>query len=415
MTLKELREQLAAKRDEQAAIFSKFTENGELKEMPMDVIEDVRNREKELADLTGKLQTQEAMEAAYKSNEGARAEFLKARGQAPYSSAGGDPSKDGDAGDPSKEEKYTSLGDMFVKSPEYGSFKDTRRQGNGLGSMAVELKTTMSTSAGWVQQITRTGRVVETALRRPMVQDLMPNTTTDLDSPAWMEETTFTNNAAPVAEAAAKPESALAYTQRTQPAEVIATILPVTEQALDSAPMMLSLIENRLTRMLDLATETQLLTGDGVSPNLLGFLNKPSIQTQALGGDTVPDAIYKAMAKVRDVAFAEPTAYVTNPADWTPVRLLKDTTGQYIWGNPSVAGVETIFGLRAVITTAMTENTGLVGDFAGFSELFERWGIRIDVGWINDNFSKNIRTIRIERRCALAIYRAAAFCTVTGI
>ena len=295
-----------------------------------------------------------------------------------------------------------------------GDWKKGRRQGQ-IAPLALELKTTMTTAAGWVQESRRTGRVVETALRRPMVQDLMPNTQTDLDTPGWMEETTFTNNAAPVAEAAAKPESALAYTARTQPAEVIATILPVTEQQLDAEAQMRSLIENRMTRMLDLATETQILTGDGVTPNLLGFLNKPGIATQALGADTVPDAIYKAMAKVRDVAFAEPTAYVTNPADWTPVRLLKDTTGQYIWGNPSVAGVETIFGLRAVITTAMTENTGLVGDFAMYSELFERWGVRIDIGWINDNFSKNIRTLRIERRCALAIYRAAAFCTVTGI
>ena len=410
MALKELREELAAKRDALHGIFTTYNDGtGGLKEMPMDVIEDVRRRNEELGEIGAKLQSAEAMESAFKANTEAREEFLKARGQSPFSGAGGDPSKD-----EQKEEKFSSLGDMFVKSPEFGDWKKGRRQGQ-IAPLALELKTTMTTAAGWVQESRRTGRVVETALRRPMVQDLMPNTQTDLDTPGWMEETTFTNNAAPVAEAAAKPESALAYTARTQPAEVIATILPVTEQQLDAEAQMRSLIENRMTRMLDLATETQILTGDGVTPNLLGFLNKPGIATQALGADTVPDAIYKAMAKVRDVAFAEPTAYVTNPADWTPVRLLKDTTGQYIWGNPSVAGVETIFGLRAVITTAMTENTGLVGDFAMYSELFERWGVRIDIGWINDNFSKNIRTLRIERRCALAIYRAAAFCTVTGI
>ena len=67
--------------------------------------------------------------------------------------------------------------------------------------------------------------------------DLVPRVTTESDTIEYVYETTFTNNAATVAEATVttgttgkKAESALAYATATVPVETIAHWIPVTNQ-----------------------------------------------------------------------------------------------------------------------------------------------------------------------------------------
>lgn len=320
-------------------------------------------------------------------------------------------------GDGAYQEAQTkSLGEIFTESDEYKQADHSKRDEKvALEIDNASLKTTITTAAGYAPRAPRLPRVVESAQRRPVVGDLIPQTNTTEMSILFMEETTFTNNAAGVAENAAKPESALAWTERTQPEQVVATFVPVTNQQLMAVPTMQSLIDNRLTLMLSLAEETALLSGDGVSPNILGFYNKPGIQTQAKGADPVPDAIYKAFTKVRFTGFAEPTGVVLHPNDWQDIRLLRTVDGIYIWGSPSEAGPERVWGKNVIVTPAATENLGLTGDFQLYSEIFRRMGVTIVVGLVNDDLIKNKKTVLIEEMLALIIFRAAAFCTVSGI
>jgi HK97 family phage major capsid protein len=313
-------------------------------------------------------------------------------------------------------ERPKSLGELLTESAEYKAGVGGPRPSFAVDLPGISLKTTMTESAGWPIYSMIPQRLVLSAQRRPVVADLVPQSMTTYPSVLYMEETTFTNNAAGVLETGTKPESALALTRRTVPLEVIAHLLPVTNQQLEDVTGIRDYIDGRLTFMLQLAEETELLTGNGTSPHLQGFLTKSGIQTQARGADASQDAIYKAMVLVRFTGFAEPSGIVMNPANWQTIRLMTSTTGQYLIAPPTEDGIERLWGKPVVQTPAMTLNSALTGDFQLYSHISRRDGIRIDVSDShNDNFAKNILSIRAEERLSLEIYRAAAFCTVTGL
>ncbi|MCP3805380.1 phage major capsid protein [Allokutzneria sp. A3M-2-11 16] len=305
------------------------------------------------------------------------------------------------------------LGEHFVASQAYKA-----RQGKQgpEAHIDVELKTLMETGAGWAPETTRTGRLVEFATRPLQVIDLIPGTTTNQTAVVYMEETTYTNAAAETAEAATYPESALALTEKSSPVRKIATWLPVTDEQLEDEPQAAGYINNRLPNMLRQRLDTQILVGNGTAPNLRGILNTVGIQTQAKGADPTPDAIYKAMTKVKVTGRAMPNAAVLHPNDWQDIRLLRTADGIYIWGSPSEAGPARIWGLPVVEADGITENTGLVGDFANYSELSTRRGIDVQVSNSHSDFFINGKlAVRADMRVALVVYRPAAFATVTGI
>jgi HK97 family phage major capsid protein len=72
-----------------------------------------------------------------------------------------------------------------------------------------------------------------------------------------------------------------------------------------------------------------------------------------------------------------------------------------------------LWGLRVVLTSAITAGTALVGNFQVAAQVFRRADLTIQVGYIDDQFVKNTRTILAEERLALAIFRPKALCLVT--
>ena len=368
-------------------------------------LDDVRARTAELADI-GKARDEaretEQMAVALK---GVRDELS----QPLWPNFGGSPN--GQA--VQKDER--GIGQQFVESKQYREWLQYKPSESQPFESNMRLKAVLTTATGWAPQAVRAPLVVPYATRPIQVTDLIPSISTTQNAFVYMEETTYTNAAVEILEGSAKPEAALALTQRTAPIRKIAVYIPVTDEQLDDVPGMQDYIEQRLAFMVRQRLDSQILVGTGVAPNLLGILSTVGIQTQAKSTDPTPDAIYKAMTKVEVVGQAMPSAVVLHPNDWQEIRLLRTTDGIYIWGSPSEAGPERIWGLPVVKAQGLTEGTGVVGDFENFSLLVERKGMTVKVGYNADDWIKNQRTIIAEIRVAFVVTRPAAFCSVTGI
>jgi HK97 family phage major capsid protein len=280
----------------------------------------------------------------------------------------------------------------------------------------LEVKTTMTTAAGLAPVTIRSNKMVLSAQRPVVFMDILPTVPLTTGSVyEYMQETTFTNSAAATAENTDYPESALAYTPVDANVRKIGTYIPVTEEQLSDVDGMRALIDNRLTAMVLLAADTEVLTADGTGSHINGFLNQVT-QGYALSSEPPFDAIFRGMNKVRNTGFANPDAVVMHPDNFLYVRLARTDDGIYIMGNPDVMGSEMLFGIKTVQTTAMTTGTALVGDFGTYSALITRWGM--DVQATNSHaslFIRDVWTIKARIRIGLAIYRLTAFCKVTSL
>ena len=408
---KRIADELQAKRDAMAAYFDSHRVDGELK-MTMAEVEHARQMNDELTDISKKYDA--AVEVERIDAELKAAERIPVN-QVPY--PGAQTATSFTVTNALTGQK--SLGEMFVNSAEYKRMSG--RHGSFSGNYTVEfpdvdVKTTMTTSAGFAPESLRSGIVIPSATRQLRVADLIPQGSTSQAAVKYMRESTFTNAAAERAENAALAESALAYSEVTSSVVSLGTFIPATEEQLDDVQGMQSLINNRLLYMVGLREDGQLLNGDGTGANLTGILATSGIQTQARGSDTNHDAIYKAIVACAATGFADADAVVIHPANWQTIRLTPATgSGVYLWGNPSEAGPERIWGLPVVVTTAIASGKALVGAYRAFSHVSRRQGVAIEVGFINDDFTKLKKSIRAVERISLEVYRPSAFCQVTSL
>lgn len=339
-----------------------------------------------------------------------------------------------DSPDGSKVVGYITIGEAFVNSD---SFKQYAKTGMSKGQrMApvmfkglhdpylpvtekmIEQKAVPTIGAGVLRPDRKPLVVQATADDRTVLRDVINVSQTDGSSVEYVIEDAYTLAADVVAPAATKPEATSSYSLGTAPVRTLAVHMPVTEQQLQDVPQMQNLIDNRLRYDLRKLEEKQIMYGSGTGQNLAGIIPLSSVPLITRTAPASTQNLDRVRIGITDILVAgyEPNALIVHPYDWEAMVLLKSTTTEYLWTivTDPATGNSRIWGLRVVESVAAknpasTQRMMLVGDFRRGATLWDRQQAMVEVGWIDDQFITNMRTIRAEERVAFGVHAPKAF------
>ncbi len=300
-------------------------------------------------------------------------------------------------------ERPKSAGQQVAESDKLKEFLAKRSQSSiRMEIMSPDLDNTLITPL-------REREIVRPERERLTIRDLLSVGQTTSPSIEYVAQTGFTNNARFVSEGAQKPYSDLAYELRTTAVRTLAHLFKVSRQAWDDAAVLRSDIDNEGRYGLDVVEEAALLAGDGAGQNLYGLIPQSDTYDRGVTGDSKLDTVLRAKTQVR-LNFYEPNGLVIHPADYEEMMLTKAVdAGVYVFGDPRSGGEPTPWGMRVVVTTAIDEGDFLIGDFRRAATIYDRMGTEVLISSENaDDFEKNMLTIRIEKRLALAVKRGNA-------
>lgn len=217
------------------------------------------------------------------------------------------------------------------------------------------------------------------------------------------------------AEGVAKPTMDI-YTEIVE--ETVSTIAVtsrVSQQVFDDRQAFISFLRGRMAYRVLRALDRDILNGAGTTGEIEG------INTVATAYDGSLDAAVEALQQVDIIRTARlqvelndyvPDGVVLHPTNWANIELLKDADERYLFSNATSGAPQRLWGMRVVTTTGQTANEFTVGDFRGASQLFMRQELRVLASTEDqDNFVKNLVTLRAELRGLLAIYSTLAFVT----
>lgn len=254
-------------------------------------------------------------------------------------------------------------------------------------------------------------------LRPLTLRDVFTVGTTGSDLVEWTAITSFSNQAAPTAEATSvgstgiavgglKPQSGLGTALVQAIVKTIPHWIPISRRAMMDAPQMRTYIDNFLQQGAEIVLEDQMITGNNVGENFLGLDNTPGITLQPFVTDALTTT-RKARTTARIIGRAVPTAFLMNPYDWEAIDLLKDGQSRYYFGGPMAMGLKTLWGLPVVESEAVLQGTFYTGDLKQ-AVLWDRERGNIRVGEPNDFFLRNIVAILCELRAAFGVLRPSA-------
>lgn len=400
---------------------SNFWENQGDNDLSDDQKTEVKARGEKIEELSARLEETKTFQAAKAKHEILKAQLNEAVDRPDF----GTPEKK------SKEEIAATLGKQFTQSQEFkdwvqaiapngGTVPDGIRLGSSPAVEAKALITGVSATSAGAMVRRDYAPLVDFLFRDLTLRDVITVGRTGSDLIEFPRVTGYTSAAAATAEATTtptsfqqagnglKPQSSMVLEKVTTSVKTIAHWIPVTRRALSDAPQIETLIDNFLRVGLELAVETEIVTGNGTGEHFLGLDNTPNITLQAFDTD-IKTTARKALTKAKVVGRAQQVnAFVLNPYDWESLDLDQDAEERYYFGGPMVLGQKRLWGKLVVESEAVFQGTGYTGDLKQ-AVLWDREQatVRMSDG-VEDYFVRNLVAVLAELRAAFGVFRPPA-------
>jgi HK97 family phage major capsid protein len=312
----------------------------------------------------------------------------------------------------SGKESPKTLADIILKSEEFTAFVDGKsgRFKYNANTIIGQEGSPAENSDTLVQPDRKPG-IVPGAFRRLGILDVLPTGTTNSNMTEYTRELAFTNRAAETNEGVIKPETDITFELVKDPVATIAHFIKASKQILEDAGALRAYIDLRMRYGVELRKENQVISGNGVTPNLSGMLNagNHTVFTPE-AGDKALDSVNRAIQQVA-LADYEANAIVMNTSDWHNIERAKVGSGddRYVVGDPLGSISRVLWGLPVVVTNSIAAGTFIAGNMDIAYMWLNRMGTVVEMYEQDDkNVQQNLLTIRAEARGVLQSLRPAS-------
>lgn len=254
---------------------------------------------------------------------------------------------------------------------------------------------------------------------RPVhMRQLLPSGSTQSNSIRYIRESAYQDGVSTKSEGATLGQSDFTLTAYSTPIEKIGTYIRISDEMLDDTPQLISYLSACVPAKLLQVEDTQILSGNGTSPNLDGIIGNATAFAAggfALGINNANqfDVLIVAINQLALVNY-RPTYILMNPTDFAKILLLKSTTNEYLKDQVYMGLQPQFNGIPVVLNTAIPAGSYLMGDFSTGAQFWVRQDIsleffREDGTNVRDGFV----TVVVKERAAITAYSSLAF--VTGV
>lgn len=252
-----------------------------------------------------------------------------------------------------------------------------------------------------IPQADRESGITRVVRRSPFILQLVNTGTIMSNLWEWVQQVNPDGDAAMTAEGAKKAQIDFDLALASAKVQKVTAFIKASKEMLDDVELIRSEIDQELIEKINLKIDEQLLIGDGSGENLTGILQNATAFTAGSFATSVKepnnaDVLRVAINQIHTAQFM-PNYILMHPSDVTAMELEKASDGHYIL--PPFRSVDgtNIKGIPVIENTGVTEGDFLVGDFTKSGVRF-REGLTLNVGFENDDFTKNFVTILAEAR-----------------